>query len=372
MKVVHIVEDLGTGGLEKVIAYIVLALDKKKYDVQVWCLARGGQIADELIDRGICVKILDMDSYYNPFSIIKLAGLLKRNNVIILHTHGYFGSTFGRLGAILARTPIVITHVHTTYYNFNRRNLFMERFLSLFTVRIICISQAVERFVVDVEAISEKKTCLIYNGVDEFGLFKSDAGIEENRKSLGFGKDDVVAITVASLTGHKGHRVIIDAVRILSDKHEGLRCLIVGDGHLRRELKSYCMELGLSSKIAFTGQRKDIMSLLRIADLFVLASTEREGLGIALIEAEAARLPLIGTKVGGIPEVIVDNRNGLLVAPKDVHELASAMERLIKDKALREKMGEAGRKMYEERFSAARMIKEIELLYDRLTEKQLG
>lgn len=363
-KVLHIVEDLEIGGLEKIIANIVLGLDKDKYEIAVWCLARGGEIAEELVDKGVAVKILGMDSYHNPFKVLGLASLIKKKNVDILHTHGYFASTFGRLASILARTPVIITHVHTTYYGFKKRNILIERFFSLFTDKIVCVSQAVNKFVVEVEGISEKKTCLIYNGVGKRRLFEGDIDSDVDRRSLGFEDKDLVVITVASLTRHKGHQVLIDAARVISKRYENLRLLIVGDGPLRNKLEVYAKELQLSSKIVFTGQRKDITPLLRLTDFFVLPSTEREGLGIALIEAMAEGLPVIGTKLGGIPEVIEDDVNGLLVAPGSSYELAGAMEKLIRGKGIREKMGQMGRKIYEQRFTVSKMNQNIEALYN--------
>jgi glycosyltransferase involved in cell wall biosynthesis len=363
-KVLHLVEDLKIGGLERIIASIVVGLDRNKYDVKIWCLARGGQIAEELIDKGMEVKILGMNTYYNPSKIIALSRLFRKEQVDILHTHGYFGSTFGRLAAILARVGIIVTHVHTTYHDFNKRNILIERFLSLFTEKIICISEAVKKFVVEIEGINEEKTCLIYNGIDPPQISSLESGI--SRRSFGFSNSDFVIITVASLTPHKGHQVLIDAIKIVSSKYDNLRLLIVGEGILRHSLEAYAKRLQIFSNVVFTGQRKEVAPLLKIANLFILPSTEREGLGIALIEAMAAGLPVIGTRLGGIPEVIEDQINGFLVTPANSEELASFIERLITDLPTRDKMGEMGRKIYTEKFTSARMINDIESLYDNL------
>lgn len=371
-KVLHLVEDLKIGGLERVIASIVLGLDRTRYDVEAWCLVRGGEIAEELVEKGIGVKILGMNSYHNPLQIVALSRLIKKSRIDIIHTHGYFGSTFGRLAAILVKTPTIIAHVHTTYYGFKKRNLLVEKFLSLFTDKIVCVSRAVNRFVEEVEGISEKKTCLIYNGVGKPRLFQGDRDSHVDRKSLGLGEEDLVVITVASLTPHKGHHVLIDAAKAVSKRHENLRLLIVGDGPLRNNLRAYADELQLSSKIVFAGQRKDVNSLLKLANIFVLPSKEREGLPIALIETMAVGLPVIGTQLGGIPEVIEENVNGLLFAPGNSEELAAAIEKLIGDKTIREKMGRAGRKIYEEKFTVERMVNNIESLYDELARYRIS
>ena len=369
IKVLQLVEDLKIGGAERIIASIAEGLERRRFEISLWCIAKGGEIADELKQKGIDIKILDIFSYHNPINILRLAYLLRKAHPDIVHTHGYFASTFGRLAAILARTPVIITHVHTTYYGFKKRNTILEKCLSFFTDKVVCVSKAVNKFVVEVEGISEEKTCLIYNGVGKLRLGDTDSDID--RKSLGFEKEDLVVITVASLTPHKGHHVLINAATVVSKRHKNLRLLIVGDGPLRNKLEAYAKELRLSSNIVFTGQRKDIVSLLKLADLFVLPSTEREGLGIALIEAMAKGLPVIGTELGGIPEVIKDDVNGFLVAPGNPYELASDIEKLAIDMSMRARMGRNGRRIYEQKFTAERMVREIELLYDRLLRRRL-
>ncbi len=370
-KVVHIVENLRIGGLERVIASIVLGLDNSKYEVEVWCLVRGGEVAQELSSKGVLVKILGMNSYHNPFQILALSRVIRKENVYILHTHGYFGNTFGRLAAILAMTPVIIAHVHTTYHGFKKRHLLIERLLSLFTDKIVCVSQAVRKFVVEVEGINEKKTTLIYNGVGEPRSFEMVSDETVNRKSLGISDKDIVVIAVASLTPHKGHQILLEAARVVTKRYENVRFLIAGDGPLRNELESYTREAGLSSKVVFTGQRKDVATLLSLGDFFVLPSIEREGLGIALIEAMAAGLPVIGTRLGGIPEVIEDRVNGLLVAPGNPGELATAIEKLASDRSMKAKMGMKAKQIYKLKFTADKMTWGIEFLYEDLLRRRL-
>ena len=368
IKVLHLVEDLKIGGLERVIESIVIGLDNDRYDAEVWCLAHGGEIAQELIEKGITVKILGMKSYYNPLKIVALSRLMKKEKIKILHTHGYFGSTFGRLAAILGRVPVIIAHVHSTYYGYNKRNILIERFLSFFTDKIVCVSVAVQKFILEVEGINEKKTLVIYNGIEEPNTYETELNV--NRKSFDISDSDIVVITVASLTPHKGHGVLIDAMHVLTQKYQNLKLLIVGDGPLRNDLAEYVKGLELTRNVVFTGLRKDIYWLLRLSDIFVLPSLEREGLGMAIIEAMACGLPVIGTRLGGIPEVIEEKANGLLCTPGNPEELAAAIEKLINDNKVRVEMGQVGRKIYEEKFTVVKMVENIESLYNELIKRQ--
>jgi glycosyltransferase involved in cell wall biosynthesis len=369
-KILHIVEDLKVGGLEKVLASIVLSLDKTKYDVHVWCLARGWDIAQALIDQGIPLKILNLESYFNPFNIIHLGMAMKRERFQLIHAHGYFAGTFGRLAAILARVPVLIAHVHSTYYHYSKRNLLIEKFLSYFTDKIICVSQAVERFVTVNERIRKERTCLIYNAVD-FPDPIDGAYRKKIRASLGANAEAIVIAIVASLTANKGHGFLIAAFQQIFSTNPSMRLLIVGDGPLREQLETEVQRRKMDGAIVFTGIRNDVFALLQVSDIFVLPSIIREGLSLALIEAMSASLPVIGTEVGGIPEVIEEGGNGFLVSPGSSEQLAEALKKLINDQALRTGMGRRGRQIYEEKFTMPKMIQQIETLYDQLLAEKI-
>ena len=166
IRVVHLVEDLKIGGLERVLATLVTRLDRRLYFPEVWCLASGGRIARELDQKGIPVRILGCTSYHRPDYMLRLARLLRRANPDILHTHGYFAGTFGRLISAFSGPAIRIHHVHTTDHGLTARHLRIERILARITHTVVCISEAVRRFVVDREGIPIKKTRVIYNGVE--------------------------------------------------------------------------------------------------------------------------------------------------------------------------------------------------------------
>jgi len=368
--VLHIVEDMKIGGLEKVLASIVLGLDKSNYQPEVWCLSEGGEMADALMNQGIKVEILNLQTYYNPLNIARLAVLMKKRRFHILHAHGYYASTFGRLSALLAGVPIILTHVHSTYFNYSKRNLRVEKFLSHFTDKVICVSKAVQSFVIGTEKIREGKTCVIYNGVD---LPFSDPAADEFlriRSNLGIGHHEIVLIVVASLKPLKGHLFLFNALHDVSKNFQDFRLLVVGDGPQREELESRAEKLGIASRISFTGVREDVPKLLRISDIFILPSVEREGLSMAVIEAMASGLPVVSTFVGGISEEVENNTSGLLVAPNDDKALADALNTLIMDKNLRKRMGEKGREIYVRAFTHRKMMSDIEALYGNLLSQK--
>jgi glycosyltransferase involved in cell wall biosynthesis len=369
-KILHIVEDLKIGGLERVIESIVLALDRRKYDVEVWCLARGGAVAEEIRDHGVPVRILGLKSYYNPARIGDLARMLREARVDVIHTHGYFASTFCRLAALTTKVPIIILHIHTTYHQFKARNRRIEKLLSLYTDRVICVSRAVEEFAVEQLGIHPQSISMVYNTAFADATTCPAEKVQQWRSALRLDGSEDVVLSLASLTENKGHAVLLYAMKLLVDMGRNIRCILVGDGPLRGKLEGFAESLGIRDAVVFTGAQIDVTPLLRIAHLFVLASIEREGLSVALIEGAAAGLPLVGSRLGGIPEVIEDQRNGILFAPGNSGELFAALNRLLEDRGLRERMAFQSREIYRARFAPEIFIGKIEAIYDRTLERK--
>lgn len=360
IKVIHLVEDLKVGGQEKVIATIATGLDSKKFDVEIWCLARGGDVADWLRQSGISVRILNLSTYHRPLNIARLALRLRRSRADIVHSHGNFAGTFGRLATILAGIRQAVMHVHTSDINLSRRHILIEKFLSCFTCRIICVSRSVQNFIKNIESIPVGKTCVIYNGA---ARLSGQDGKPISRSIWGFSAQDCLVVSVGSLVENKGHRILIDAMRMLVPVNPTLRLLIVGDGPLRSELEEQVGRFKLSEHIKFTGIVKDIHPVLALADIFVLPTRFREGLSMAVLEALQHGLPVISSLIGGIPEAVEHDCSGLLVPPGDARELKAAIAKLAADGNLRQVMGRTGQKLYEERFTVEKMLSQIESLY---------
>jgi glycosyltransferase involved in cell wall biosynthesis len=361
INVAHIVEDLKTGGLERVIADIVSGLDTRVFVPRVWCLSRGGQIFDELKKKGIPVEILGMRSSRDPRFFLRLKAKLREENIHILHAHGYPGMTVGRGAGILARVPVMIGHMHSTYWDYTAKQCRIERWLSAYTAVIICCSRAVADFVTTHERIPAVKTAVIYNGIDSGKINKRDYRQKEQR----------LITCVASLFPHKGHRYLLEAAKIIVSRYCGgrVKFMMAGDGVLKDELMAYARELGIGDNVEFPGTINDLSAVMAQSDAVVLPSSEREGLGLALLEAMAAGVPVVGTSVGGIPEIIRDGENGLLVPPKDAPAMAQALIEIISDGKKAQEMGKKGQSMIESQFSLTGMLHKIETVYREQYEK---
>jgi glycosyltransferase involved in cell wall biosynthesis len=359
IKVAHVVEDLKMGGIERIIENIVMSLDSQRFEIDVLCLSGGGAIADKLVANKKNVEILNFTNYHNPLSVVKVATWLKRKKIDIVHTHAYPAGVLGRVAAILAGVPCIFHHIHSTYFNLNKRNHLIERFLSRFTKKVICCSEAVRRFVSEKEGIPKVKLIVIYNGIPEPKLVKSSVA-NNLKKDLSIPQDAPVIGSVASLVPHKGHKYLLNAFT----KVDNAYLLLIGDGFLRKELENKASKLNITNRVIFAGSKLDITLYMQLMDIVVLPSSEREGLGISLIEAMALSKPVVATNIGGIPEVVDDSRTGILVIPRDGDALANAINKLLQSPDITHRMGLEGRDKYAKMFTLSHMLRRIEELYE--------
>ncbi len=364
LRVAQVVEDLNIGGLERIIATIATGLNKDMYSQRVICLKEGGPIADELISSGVEVQVLGMSGSRDIRTVMRLRALLKKEAISLIHTHGYTAATYGRLSAISAGVPIRISHLHSTYTQYTAKQVFIERLLAGGTDKFLCCSGAVADFAHSVLKVHPDKIAIIHNGID-VEKFASAASRE-------VAKDGLYVGCIAGLSPHKGHRYLLEAAqRVREHFPHRVTFMIVGEGSIRGELEAYARELGIDDRVMFQGLVSDAVTVMPLFDLVVLPSSEREGLGIALLEAMAAGKPVVGTAIGGITEVIRDRQNGLIVPPRDPAALAQAIIEVLGDREKSTAMGRAGQQMVREKFTAGGMIRQIEALYADCARKRM-
>jgi glycosyltransferase involved in cell wall biosynthesis len=176
----------------------------------------------------------------------------------------------------------------------------------------------------------------------ELERFDRDVDPLEVRRAWGLGPKEPLVVSVGSLTPEKDRSTLIEAAARLAAGARGFRLLVVGEGEERRKLAAGIARLGLGERVILCGFLEDPIPLLRAATVFVLSS-RREGLGTALLEAAAAGLPAVATRVGGIPEIVEDGATGILVPPEDPEALAGALEELLGDPGRRASMGARAR-----------------------------
>ncbi|MEM4402525.1 MAG: glycosyltransferase, partial [Candidatus Caldarchaeum sp.] len=244
-----------------------------------------------------------------------------------------------------------------------------ERLPAWLSTKIICVSEYDRQLALRFQVASREKLVVIPNGLEPEPF---RAPTERRALRVQLGASDAVGIVtmVGRLAPPKDFETLITAWEGL--KAPGWQLWIVGEGPLRLRLEELVHAKGLDERIKFLGERRDVPDILKASDIFVLTS-RWEGMPLTLIEAMLAGLPVIATRVGGVPELVEDGVTGLLVPPKDALTLRSALERLLSSAETRQRMGEAGRHRALEHFTVEQMINRVRVLYHDLErERDLG
>jgi glycosyltransferase involved in cell wall biosynthesis len=363
--VVQMTDVTGRGGAERALVDLALRLERGRFDVSVVATRHAGNYQPLLDEAGVRTTILERNSRRDMHKLLGLVGHLRRERVGVLHTHLFGSNTWGRLLGRLAGVPVVITHEH--WSSKDEREVWVDRLLYRLSDLILVPSEASKRTVIEREGIPAGRIKVAYNGVDP-AVFKPTHDREETRRELSVSSGDLLVGTVGRLSPEKGgvdH--LIRAVAEAREAHPSLKLLVVGDGPLRPMLEEVAREAALP--VIFTGTRQDVPRLLGALDLFVLPSL-LEAMPIALLEAMATRLPTVATRVGGVPEIVRDGEDGLLVPPGDRTALAAAIDRLAGDPALRCRLAEAGQRRVLERFTIGGMVRRVENIYERLLARK--
>jgi glycosyltransferase involved in cell wall biosynthesis len=364
LNVLHIIGTLQLGGAESQVATLAQALNNERYTVSVCCLHREGAQANVLRNKGINVVSFNMRLRYWPVTVYRLYRLIKQLNVQIVHTHLYDSGIWGRLVGKLAGAPVIMTTEHGMTLWKKSHHLILERFVNQFTDKIIAVSEDIRRRRIEHEGVPPEKIITIPNAVN-IEQFSQASARNKIRKQLNLDSYAPVVGAVARLVPPKRLDYLLAAARLVCQAAPQARFIIIGDGPLRQELENQAAELKEVGCVQFLGSRQDIPDLLSALDIFVLSS-EREGLPVAMLEAMAASVPVVVTGVGGIPEVIRDGQNGLLVPPHEPERLAQAILNLIGDPGLRRNLAEQGLKTVNAHFSANAVSRQIIALYDDL------
>lgn len=353
-RVLHIVLSLEIGGMEQVVADLVKQTDHHEFVSVVACLNELGPIAKELISVG--VKVLKVDkmvpilSYLYPGKLIKL---IRGHNIDVVHVH----SGCWHKAALAARYCGVKKIIYTDHgrkFPDSAKVMILDRLVSPITRHVVAVSDNLAEYLRINVGIPGKKIKVIINGIDVNRFLFSFNQIPGNTcLRLGI---------IARLAPVKDIATLIRAMAIVHQHNPNLLLSIVGDGPERYFLESLVSELGLAQVVSFLGFRRDIPSVLKEIDIFVLSSLS-EGTSITLLEAMASGKPVVVTNVGGNPAIVEQGVNGLLVPPGDSEALARALLNLAGASELRRAMATANINKVAERYSIQSMARHYEALY---------
>ncbi len=366
MKILLLTTHLNLGGIG---CYTLsLAKSLKKHGHNVLVVSSGGDLVSELNREGIThIKIdINTKSELSPrvfLAVFRLRSIINKEGIEIIHAQSRVTQVVADRVAKLSRAPYV-----TTCHGFFRPH-WARRVFGCWGDRVIAISEAVREHLVNDLRVKKEKIALVHNGVDiaKFSHLYSEDEKEKFRAEAGLGSGPVMGI-IARLSPVKGHKYLLAAMREVVNLRPDAQLLIVGEGPSKEGLLNQTIILGLKKNVIFLGSTLDTTKPLSVIDIFALPSL-KEGLGLSIMEAQAAGIPVIASNVGGIYTIIKDNENGLLIPPKDSLSLAQAIMKLINNPKLAKKMGERGREIIREKFSLDKMTEKIEEVYIQCVEE---
>ena len=373
--VVHLVYALGVGGLETLLVDCINRMPAWRH--AVICLTRYTDFSARIQRPDVELHALDKPPGLGLGTHLDFWRLMRRLRPAVLHTYNLAALEYA-FTASMAGVPVRIHAEHgrdaADPHGLNPKHNFLRRRLVPFVDRFIPVSEDLNRWLGEVVKIPPAKTLFIKNGVDTDKYAPGGAPCRDAPWS----PDDIVIGTVARVQDVKNHRLLVDALASLRTtlQHTApelaarVKLSIVGDGPLLPAVREQVARLGLGDAVWLPGARADIKDLLHGFDVFVLPSLA-EGTPVSMLEAMACGLPVVASRVGGIPEVVDDGVQGLLVPVGDLDALAQALARYAADPLLRAAHGRAGRARVEERFSMRAMLAAYGALYDSLCRQKL-
>ncbi len=320
------------------------------------------------------VLMAELGREINPLddlvALARMIRLVRQVRPDVVHTHMAKAGTVGRLAAQICRVPLIVHtyhgHVFHSYFGPLKTRLFLtiERALGRGTHRIIVVGDGQRAEIAGYRVAPLDKLVTVRLGLELAPLLQVEQLRGELRSELGIGPDTPLVGIVGRLAPIKAHEVFLEAARHIGQALPDACFLVIGDGERRAELESMAQRLGLEARVRFLGWRRDLGRVY--ADLDVVALCSRnEGSPVVLNEALAAARPAVATAVGGVPEVVLDGETGLTVPPNDPLALAEGVRRLLGDRVLAARLGQAGRRHVYPRYDSSRLVDDMRSLYRR-------
>ena len=320
--------------------------------------------------KALGVKIFPNPHFVRPVrpwkdfrALWRVFGAIRQFKPDLVSAHSTKAGFAARFSCAVLRVPVIFT-AHGWAFTEGKNPLARyllalgERLAAKVTKKIICVSEHDKELALRFRVAPEQKLVVIHNGMEPSLYINADGS--KVRFELGLKEDEILIAMVARFVPQKDHDTLLQSLSLLPGRK--FKAALVGGGEREAFFRKKVGELGLGDNVIFLGERRDVPQILAASDIFVLSSNW-EGLPRSIIEAMMAGLPVVATRVGGVPELVEDGVTGFLVPPKDPDALAEALQRLIADPELRLRMGQAGRKKALKEFTLDRMLRETERAY---------
>lgn len=366
IRLLHLVSTFAMKTDTKWLCQLLGRLSHERFASSIACMYGGGAMRERFEREGVLTFDLRAGRAIDPVGLWRLVRLMRRIRPHIVHTHLLRADLYGGLAARLAGVPVVLTSQYAVFpYSRVRARMsdpVLDRICRALASDALAVSEAVRQDLISRLGWDATRTHTIRTGLD-FTAWRPDPRARQQLRAQWDIPDAApVMMTVARLSREKGLDVLIEAAAIVQQRHPDVRFVLMGDGPLAGTLAEQIDRRGLHETVRLAGFHADVPSVLSAADAFVLPSY-MEGMPNAVLEAFAARLPVVASAVGGLAEVIEHERTGLLAPPGNARALAGALSRILDDRELAGRLAGAGAERARERFSLQQVADEYESLY---------
>jgi len=360
------------GGAEQLILTTAPRMQRDGFEITVACLKGWGLLGDELEARGVRAVALGARGIWDLRAFGRLLSVLRRDRIQILRGHLFWANLVARIVGRIASVPVVVTTHHDTFDEMPLHHRLAERITAPMSDVVTTCSEEVRRQAIELFGLRPGLVRTLRNAIEIPEAVPDTTARDRVRRELGASADDLLVGTLGRLVEpKKGLAIFLAAARLLSRDFPRIRFAIVGEGPARADLEERAAREGVSHCTLFPGLRRDVPEVMRALDLFVQPSLW-EGFGITLLEAMAVGTPVVASRVGGIPEVIADGAEGLLVPPGDAPALASACAQVLRNRERAARMGKAGIERVGAEFGVERLVREIETMYREILDRSRG
>jgi len=349
MRILHVETGMNLYGGALQVHYLLRGLlDREGVENTLVC-PEGSAIAEAARENVKTLYSVPMKGDLDLLFIPRLLGIIRKENPDIIHLHSRRGADIlGGIAGKLSGTRCILTRRVD-----NPENRLWAKVKYRLYQRVITISEGIQEILIDEGIPSGKITCVRsavdvnrYKAPCDRAWFRGEFALEENTLACG---------VAAQFIDRKGHRYLLEAIPGILREQPDARFLLFGKGPSEEELRSMCSDLGIGEKVIFAGFRDDLDRIIGCLDLLIHPAL-MEGLGVSLLQAAAAGVPIVGTSVGGIPEVITDGVSGYLIPKEDPDAIARASIKLLNKPDMAREMGLAGQRIVRKRFSIRAMV----------------
>jgi len=383
IKILHVLSGLGDGGLEKVVYMIVSGSQSGNIEhfIAVLIKSTNSFLETDFLKLGCKITVFDFDNRLfdlsslkkNLIQIIKLAGFIRKNRIMIVHSHDFFPAFCARVAAVVTvffyfyKVRKIFVTLHNSFIWLNKFHHFINRILASFTTKIICVSGSVLEYSLEHDKINRNKYVVISNGIDE-SLFIPDKNlVDEYRLEFGISEGKIIIANIGVLSVRKGQKYLIESFRILSETYDNIVLLIFGSGReheaaIEQELHKMIENYGLNDKVKIFSPRKDINRIYNIFDIYVMPSIT-EGQSLCVIEAMLMERICLLSDIPSFSEMVEQGVNGFLFKSKDVEDLTLQLEYLIKSGRDMNYIGKSARANALKKYNKKNMVANYLSLY---------